>query len=98
MLPFPSSSFDLLTSFDVLYEDAVKDDVPVVREFLRVLVRGGRVLLRLPAYDWLRGQHDRIISTARRYIKPQVKSMLQAGGFEVEHISYANTFYFPLPY
>jgi len=94
-LPFSSKSFELVTSFDVLYERAVPDDAASLREFARVLVQGGRVLLRLPAYDWLRGQHDKGIHTARRYTATQVKGLLQKTGFTVEHISYANILLFP---
>jgi ubiquinone/menaquinone biosynthesis C-methylase UbiE len=94
-LPFSSKSFDLVTSFDVLYERAVSDDVSPLVEFSRVLVDGGRVLLRLPAYDWLRGQHDKGIHTARRYTAAQVGDILRQAGFIVEHLSYANTFLFP---
>lgn len=95
-LPFASRTFDLVTSFDVLYERAVSDDMASLREFARVLAQGGRVFLRLPAYDWLRGQHDIGIHTARRYTAGRVKDLLQASGFLVEHLSYANTFLFPL--
>jgi SAM-dependent methyltransferase len=95
-LPFADSSFDLVTSFDVLYEDSVQDDAAVLKEFFRVLKPAGRVLLRLPAYDWLRGQHDTVIHTARRYQRSQVISMLRASKFEVELASYANMFLFPI--
>jgi SAM-dependent methyltransferase len=94
-LPFANKSFDLITSFDVLYERGVVDDAESLSEFARVLVPGGRALLRLPAYDWLRGQHDVGIHTARRYTAGEVKTLLQKTGFSVEHISYANTFMFP---
>lgn len=94
-LPFASQSFDLITSFDVLYERGVSDDAESISEFSRVLVLGGRALLRLPAYDWLRGQHDIGIHTARRYTAGEVKGLLQKNGFSVEHISYANTLMFP---
>jgi ubiquinone/menaquinone biosynthesis C-methylase UbiE len=94
-LPFRSETFDLVTSFDVLYEQAVPDDLAALREFRRVLKPGGQALLRLPAYDWLRGQHDQVIHTARRYTRPQVARMLEACGFEAQRISHANTFLFP---
>lgn len=94
-LPFSSKSFELVTSFDVLYEQAVPDDSAPLLEFARVLATGGRVLLRLPAYNWLRGQHDKGIHTARRYTTSQVKTLLQQTGFTVEFLSYANTFLFP---
>jgi hypothetical protein len=53
-------------------------------------------LLRLPAYDWLRGQHDQVIHTARRYQRRQVTSLLQNSHFEVELVSHANMFLFPI--
>jgi ubiquinone/menaquinone biosynthesis C-methylase UbiE len=95
-IPFQSDSFDLVTSFDVLYERAVMDDSTAISEFFRILRPGGLILLRLPAYDWLRGQHDVTIHTARRYRASQVAKLLKDNGFRLLHISYANTFLFPL--
>ncbi len=95
-LPFASASFGLVTSFDVLYEQAVPSDMAAVREFARVLIPGGRILLRLPAYDWLRGQHDKMVHTNRRYTTGLVKKLLESSGLVVEHLSYANSFLFPL--
>jgi SAM-dependent methyltransferase len=95
-LPFASAIFDLITSFDVLYERAVPSDLSALREFYRVLVPGGRLLLRLPAYDWLRGQHDRLVHTSRRYTINRVSRLLAESGFMIEHLSYANTFLFPM--
>lgn len=95
-LPFATASFDLVTSFDVLYERGVPSEGNALREFARVLKGAGRVLLRLPAYDWLRGEHDRRVHTSRRYTKGSIRSLLEESGFIVEHLSHANTFLFPL--
>jgi len=95
-LPFAPASFDLVTSFDVLYERAVLNEVAALDEFFRVLTPRGHILLRLPAYDWLRGQHDESVHTNRRYTKKLVKELLEKSGFIVEHLSYANTLLFPL--
>lgn len=95
-LPFRAGSFDLVTSFDVLYEQGVPDDLAALQEFARVLACGGRVLLRLPAYDWLRGRHDRAVHTRRRYTRRRIASRLAQAGFQIEHLSYANTFLFPI--
>jgi SAM-dependent methyltransferase len=94
-LPFAPASFELVTSFDVLYERAVPSDIAAVHEFTRILIPGGRVLLRLPAYDWLRGQHDKMVHTNRRYTTALVRNLLESNGLVVEHLSYANTFLFP---
>ena len=95
-LPFAPASFDMVTSFDVLYERAVSDELTALKEFFRILTPNGCVLLRLPAYDWLRGQHDRNVHTNRRYTKKLVRHLLEQSGFTVEHLSHANTFLFPL--
>lgn len=95
-LPFASAQFDLITCFDVLYEKAVTSDLAALREFLRVLVPNGRVFLRLPAYDWLRGRHDEIVHTRKRYAAREVERLLVQSGFMVEHVSFANMFLFPI--
>ena len=95
-LPFASASFELVTSFDVLYERAVANEETALNEFFRVLTSNGYILLRLPAYDWLRGKHDEQVHTNRRYTKKLVNELLEQSGFAVEHISYANTILFPL--
>ena len=94
-LPFAPASFDLVTSFDVLYHRAVGDPGDALRDFHRVLRPGGRVLLRLPAYDWLRGRHDTVIHTARRFTTSRLSDMLCENGFSIERLTYANTLLFP---
>lgn len=93
-LPFAPASFDLVTSFDVLYHRAVGDPGDALRDFRRVLRPGGRVLLRLPAYDWLRGRHDMVIHTARRFTAAGLSNSLCEAGFTVERLTYANTLLF----
>lgn len=94
-IPFADGSFDLVVSFDVLCERAVRSDLAALREFYRVLVPGGRVLLRLPAYDWLRGRHDVAVHIQHRYTRGEIARRLREVGFEVEHLSYANMVLFP---
>ncbi len=94
-LPFAQEQFGLVASFDVLYERGVRNDQLATAEFWRVLQGGGYLLLRLPAYDWLRGRHDERIQTARRYTRAQVRKMLAQSGFEIIHLTYANMFLFP---
>jgi SAM-dependent methyltransferase len=94
-LPYADASFDLAASFDVLCEQAVPSDLEAVREIRRVLVAGGRLLLRLPAYSWMRRSHDEVVRTRHRYTRREVETLLQAGGFRVERVSYANAILLP---
>lgn len=95
-IPFADHSFDLVVSFDVLSESGVPDDGQALREIRRVLVPGGRVLLRLPAYNWLRGRHDIAVSIRYRYNISDIVRRFRETGFQIEHLSYANTALFPL--
>ena len=95
-IPFRDARFDLVTSFEVLYHAAVADDVAAMREVYRVLVPGGSFLLRLPAFEFLRGAHDRTVHTRHRYTAPEVGEKLRRAGFEVLRLSYANSLLFPL--
>ncbi|MBI2845727.1 MAG: class I SAM-dependent methyltransferase [Chloroflexi bacterium] len=95
-LPFAEGSFDLVTSFDVLYHLQVKEDQRALAEYYRILKKGGRLLLRVAAYDWLRGRHDLAIHTRHRYTAPELAKKMAQAGFTLERLTYANTFLFPL--
>ena len=94
-IPLHSQTFDAIVSFDVLCEIGV-DDRQALCEFARVLKPGGIVLLRLPAYRWMRGQHDVAVHLAHRYTRGELLAKLQASGLTPLHTSYANTFLFPI--
>lgn len=95
-LPFADACFDLVTSFEVLYHRAVPDERAALREAWRVLRPGGRLLLRLPAYQFLLRRHDREVHTRRRYTAGAVRALLRDSGFTIERCSYINTVLFPL--
>ncbi len=94
-LPLVRSSFDLITSLDVLYSADVPNVAAALKELNRVLTPDGHLLLRVPAYNWLRGSHDVIVHTARRFTLKEVIHLLESAGFIVLHATYANTLFFP---
>lgn len=95
-IPFAGETFDLVTAFDVLCHAAVVDERATLQEFWRVLRPGGRLLLHLPAYAWLKSTHDQAVHNERRYAASDVRAMLRAAGFTVVRLTYANTLLFPL--
>jgi SAM-dependent methyltransferase len=94
-LPFHQGTFDIALSLDVLYHQAVPDDVAAARELGRVLRPGGLVVLNLPAYDALRGAHDAAIQTARRYTRRGVVRLLKDAGLRPERVTHWNTLLLP---
>jgi SAM-dependent methyltransferase len=93
-LPFADAAFDVATSFEVIYHLGVGSDANALRELRRVLKPDGRLLLRVPAHDWLRGEHDRLVHTRHRYTRSEVAEKLSDAGFAVEQLSWANTVLF----
>ncbi len=94
-LPFKDNSFDLITSMDVIYHKAVTDDVAALRELGRALKRGGKLLINVAAYNFMKSQHDCAVHTARRYTKTELVNKLRLAGFKIDKISYWNTVLFP---
>jgi SAM-dependent methyltransferase len=94
-LPFASASFDAATSFEVVYHLGVANDIRAFEEIRRVLKSDGIFLLRVPAHDWLRGEHDRLVHTRHRYSPDEVRGKLEAAGFRVDQLTWANTLLFP---
>lgn len=95
-LDFKSGSFDLVVCMDVLYHTWVEDESKALREFFRVLKKGGLLLVREPAYNWMRGNEDRGSLTARRFSKRDLARKLKKAGFRLIKISHANFFLFSL--
>lgn len=94
-LPFGGEAFDLVVSTDVLYMKGV-DELEALSEFRRVLKPGGYLILNLAAFEFLRGQHDLAVYTARRYSKREVKRLLEESGFQVVLQTYWNALLFPI--
>ena len=95
-LPFADGRFDLVTSFDVIYHLDVADDGRALSEMARVVADRGIVVMRVPAFDFLRSQHDVAVHTRQRYGRRELASKLNAAGLNPIHLSFANTFLFPL--
>ena len=93
-LPFADESFDLVTSIDVLYHRNV-DEARALSEAFRTLASGGVLIVQVPAFDSLRGEHDAAVWTNRRYRLGEIARLLQSAGFVVRRRYYRNSILFP---
>lgn len=88
-LPFPSDGFDVVLSLDVWFHAGV-DDALAAHETHRVLRPGGKLILNLAAFEFLKGAHDEAVGGVRRYTRPQVRALLEGAGFAIERLTYWN--------
>src|SRR6266852_3247180 len=56
--PFPTASFDIVTSFDVLYSLDDRHEQQAIAEMFRLLQPGGFAVVNVAAMDVLRGDHS----------------------------------------
>ena len=94
-LPFADASFAAVVSADVLCHRSL-DPARALAEMARVLRPGGRLVLNLPAYDWLMSAHDRRVQTARRTTAGALRRDLAAAGFGQVRTGYWNGLLLPL--
>ena len=94
-LPFAEGSFDAVVSIDVLCHSGVVER-QAAEEAARVLRPGGLFLVQVPAFDFLRGEHDAAVWTKRRYRRAEVAALLSSAGLTLRGSGYRNSLLFPL--
>lgn len=92
--PFASASFDVILALDVI--EHLADDGAALKAMYAALRPGGRVILFTPAFQFLWSVQDRVSHHYRRYVAKDLRLKLEAAGFAVEKLSYANTLLFPV--
>ena len=92
-LPVPTGACGLVASMDVI--EHLDDDEVGLSEYRRVLVSRGLLLVTVPAYQWLWGEHDVWAAHRRRYRVGGLRAVVESAGFEVLHTTYYNSFLVP---
>jgi SAM-dependent methyltransferase len=85
-LPLRERSFDLITCIDVL--EHLSDDRQAIRELVRILRPGGVLVVTVPAFMFLWGDHDTIYGHHRRYTTGELRERFEAAGLRVHKLSY----------
>src|SRR5262249_14299183 len=94
-LPFADATFDLASSFNVLYHAWIGDESFVLAEVRRVLRPGGLLLATEPAFAILARRLDVVVMTRRRYRCREFAGLCRAAGLDVLFVSYFTSFGFP---
>ncbi len=91
-LPDLQSRFDLVAILDVI--EHVEQDIARLRAIASMLNPGGRIVLTVPAFNFLWSQHDDENHHQRRYRRDLQKFSRQSG-LSIDYISYFNIWLFP---
>lgn len=94
VLPFKDESFDVVVALDVL--EHIENDQTALLEWRRVLKESGKVLITVPAYQWLWSGHDESLHHWRRYTTSKLRWDLDKVSFNANKVSYAIAFSLPL--
>jgi SAM-dependent methyltransferase len=95
--PFGDASFDLVTSFDVLYSLSTEDARTAVAEMGRILKPGGFAIVNVAAMSVLRGDHSILSHEQRRYSRRSLIALVRSAGLEPVRTTYTNaTLFLPM--
>ena len=92
-LPLRPESFDTVLALDVI--EHLPDDVGFLKRAAELCVPGGRVVISVPAFQFLWSQHDVTFQHHRRYSADQLRGAIRAAGLRVERVTYTNCLIFP---
>ena len=79
---------------DVL--EHVDDDVALLKQYSRSLPKHGRVLITVPAFQFLWSGHDEFLNHRRRYTRSMLKAIVNDAGLDVIRCRYYYGFLFPV--
>jgi SAM-dependent methyltransferase len=86
--PLATEKFDAIVCLNVL--EHVEDDERSLASMRRLLDRGGRLVLLVPALRALYGSLDRALGHYRRYTKPELRAKFDRARLRMVHLEYFN--------
>lgn len=92
--PFRSGAFQTILLCDVI--EHVDDDLQVLREAARLAGAGARVVISVPAWQFLWSPHDETFGHKRRYTASELERQVRAAGLVPQRITYTHCFVFPI--
>jgi SAM-dependent methyltransferase len=92
-LPFADASFDLAVALDVL--EHLSDDALAWDELARVVAPAGLLVVTVPQYAWLWGEHDVVSHHHRRYTRDLLTRRARRAGWRAERLTSFNSVLLP---
>lgn len=90
----PERHYDLIGAFDVI--EHIDDDQAALRSVASRLKAGGKLILTVPAHQWMWSAHDIVNHHKRRYSKRGLRQLIEGSPLRLEAIGYFNSLLFPV--
>ena len=90
----PRGAYDLIAVLDVV--EHIEDDVAALAAMKQCLAPGGKILIAVPAHQWMWSAHDVVNHHHRRYSKASLVKAIRAAGLKERKLGYFNSLLFPL--
>jgi len=90
----PRGHYDLIAVLDVV--EHIEDDVAALAAMRECLAPGGKILIAVPAHQWMWSAHDTVNHHHRRYSKATLISAIERAGLKPKKLGYFNSLLFPL--
>ena len=92
-IPIASNTCDAVLLLDVLEH---VNDQQSLAEAHRLLRKGGKVIITVPAHQWLWSKRDENAGHCRRYSRRSLLLLLKSVGFSIEKVRYYQSCLFPV--
>ena len=86
--------YDLIGAFDVI--EHIADDKAAIASIAKRLRPGGKLVVAVPAHQWMWSAHDTVNHHHRRYSKRCLKRLIEGSPLKLEAIGFFNSLLFPL--
>lgn len=90
----PNAQYDLVAVLDVI--EHVDEDVRSLATIAAKLRPGGKILITVPAHQWMWSAHDTVNHHKRRYSAKSLRKAIEQAGLTVGLLSPFNSLLFPL--
>lgn len=87
-IPQYDHKFDLICLFDVL--EHIKEDKKTLIKLRNFLEKNGKIVITVPAYQWLFSEHDTVLQHFRRYSRKDILYLAHVTNFEIQRITHFN--------
>ncbi len=94
LVDVPEHHYDLIGAFDVV--EHIDDHRAALASIASRLKPGGKLVMTVPAHQWMWSAHDVVNHHKRRYSKGGLKRLIATSALRLDAIGYFNSLLFPL--